>query len=85
MSEIRCDSATAFRMSEGITLIVPVVPVVPVSDGESCRFIAVHRDDLSQERHHVTLAPPNSDEDINPTQIFMSESGDRDVFTWAQR
>ncbi len=23
------------------------------------------------EGHHVTLAPPNPDEDANPTQVFM--------------
>ncbi len=69
-------------MSERVTLIMPVVPV---SDGYLCRFIAAHGNDLGQGGHHVTLAPPSPDEDANPTQVFMSESCDRDVFTRAQR
>jgi len=59
--------------------------IVPVRDRDSSRLVAAQRSDLSQGRHHVAFFPPNPDEDSNPTQVFMSESGDGDVFARSQR
>src|ERR1700733_11301601 len=73
---------TALWVSERVALIVPVVPV---RDRDSSRLIAAQRNDLSQGCHHVAFSPPNPDEDANPTQVFVSESYDRDVFARGQR
>src|SRR6478735_12007602 len=61
------------------------MPIVPVRDRDSSRLVAAQRSDLSQGRHHVAFFPANPDEDSNPTQVFMSESGDADVFARGQR